>query len=250
MDSLKLLEAILARFTPRDRAASILGDLTELSATRGRLWFYAACARTLIALAWRTPVAFLIAVAGVWLSFRGIILMQHAMHLRLSGEGLFRGYNTLQRIAPWRPPMRMRILQGECYFLFFALPFALVRFGVRSRLTQLAFALLLLALPIYSLRAMPMDLAVVFTVVAIVAAIFLPLWRRPMIALAAAGIAPEIFWYLLHLILRHKHLTALQGFSSYFLGQALAAFICIRLYPPSPVEMTAPFGTNNGERTT
>jgi hypothetical protein len=39
MDSLKPLEAILARFTPRDRAASILGDLTELSATRGRLWF-------------------------------------------------------------------------------------------------------------------------------------------------------------------------------------------------------------------
>src|ERR1035437_8801804 len=55
-----LTEALLARVTDSTRAAAILGDLEELAATRGRLWFWTAYARTIISLAWRPPAAFLL----------------------------------------------------------------------------------------------------------------------------------------------------------------------------------------------
>ena len=43
------------------RAAAIYGDLTEMAATRGRLWFWAAYARTLFALTWRIVLALFVA---------------------------------------------------------------------------------------------------------------------------------------------------------------------------------------------
>jgi hypothetical protein len=42
-----------------------MGDLLEISATRGRHWFWIAYSRTLISLGWRTPVAFVGAIVGV-----------------------------------------------------------------------------------------------------------------------------------------------------------------------------------------
>lgn len=42
MPKATLAEALLARITGPTRAAAILGDLLELSATRGRLWFWTA----------------------------------------------------------------------------------------------------------------------------------------------------------------------------------------------------------------
>ena len=47
-------EWLLARIAGPNRAAAIMGDLVELSSTRGRLWFWTAYARTLISLGWRT----------------------------------------------------------------------------------------------------------------------------------------------------------------------------------------------------
>ena len=49
-----LPETLLARLTTADCAAAILGDLTELSATRGRLWFWTAYARTLLSQRWHS----------------------------------------------------------------------------------------------------------------------------------------------------------------------------------------------------
>jgi hypothetical protein len=61
-----LAESLLARLTTRTRAAAILGDLLELSATRGRLWFWTTYARTLLSLGWRTaPAAFVLAFASM-----------------------------------------------------------------------------------------------------------------------------------------------------------------------------------------
>src|ERR1035438_3158138 len=57
-------ESLLALFAGSDRAAAILGDLTEMAATRGRLWFVAAYARTLFSFTWRIVLALFVADIG------------------------------------------------------------------------------------------------------------------------------------------------------------------------------------------
>ena len=58
------------------RAAAIIGDLTEMAATRGRLWFWAAYPRTLISLGWRTPVAvFAIVISEKYIRSRGLFML-------------------------------------------------------------------------------------------------------------------------------------------------------------------------------
>ncbi len=54
-------ELLLALFTGREQATVIYGDLIEMAATRGHLWFAAAYARTLISLSWRILVALFVA---------------------------------------------------------------------------------------------------------------------------------------------------------------------------------------------
>ncbi len=49
-----IVEWLLARVTDPTRAAAMLGDLTEMAATRSRLWFLTEYIRTLISLGWRT----------------------------------------------------------------------------------------------------------------------------------------------------------------------------------------------------
>jgi hypothetical protein len=68
-----LAESLLARLADKDRAAAIYGDLVELSATRGRLWFWTVYARTLISLGWRTPVAFVVAIVSMRVMFKAVI---------------------------------------------------------------------------------------------------------------------------------------------------------------------------------
>src|ERR1019366_375463 len=57
-------ESILALFAGPDRAAAILGDLTEMAATRGRAWFLTAYARTLVSFTWRIVLALVVATIG------------------------------------------------------------------------------------------------------------------------------------------------------------------------------------------
>lgn len=59
-----LAEWILKRAAGSERGGAIYGDLVELAASRGRAWFWAAYVRTLIALIWRTQIAFVIASAA------------------------------------------------------------------------------------------------------------------------------------------------------------------------------------------
>jgi hypothetical protein len=206
--SLKSLEAILALFTPRDRAAAILGDLTELSATRSRLWFYAAYTRTLISLAWRTPAAFLIAFLSLRILFTIVLpgLGAHRLpHLR--DAGLFGQYDRHLRFITWN----ISFVVTQC--LWFVLCFVALRFGLRNRLAQLAGVLLLLALPVYTLRPWLMDLSGILTAAAIAAAFLLPPWRRSMAVLAATCIttvatAAACFYIVIRI---HHHSAALLG---------------------------------------
>src|ERR1035438_4907636 len=57
-------EVFLALIAGPARAAAIMGDLTEMAATRGRLWFVAAYARTLVSFTWRIVLALFVADIG------------------------------------------------------------------------------------------------------------------------------------------------------------------------------------------
>jgi hypothetical protein len=233
MHKTPIAEWLLARITDPMRAAAIMGDLVEISATRGRVWFWTAYARTLVSLGWRIPVGFVIAIACVWFSGHIIVwLSHHLIHGRMNNDGLFGGYNWDNRIGPFRIPMRLRIQALAVQYMTFSLAFSLVRFGRRNRLTQLTCALLLIALPIISMRPVLMDISTIFCVLAIAVALLLPLWRRPLIVLAATcltAIAP-VEANVIALVFYQKHMSAFQNIACFYIGYALAVIVCVYLY--------------------
>jgi hypothetical protein len=238
-------EWLLARLTTPTRAAAILGDLLELSATRGRLWFWTAYTRTLIALGWRTPIALVAAYAcdrSRWV-FIAIHSSMHWLDQRLP-RASSRYYGQA-----WAMPLGTMLVGLE-----FLLPFVLVRFGPRDRLTRLASAFFLLSLPLWGNRLSGLYLVTGLTAIAVPAALCLREWRRPMIVLAAA-LFPRyvIFWadvfllvgHQLSVVWRHVIFLALT-----LLPIAAAAVICRLLHPwllerpeaPGPLELAG--GTN------
>jgi len=223
-------EWLLARIAGRERAAAILGDLTEVSATRGRLWFWTAYARTLVRLGWRTPVAvFLLAIASMRF-FVGTVIrwLMYRRGSHLMDPGLFG--NTHLRLISWNLAMVM------AQFLTFALPFILVRFGLRNRLTQLTCALFLITMPVYSLRPWFLDLSSLLIVAAAAAALALPLWRRPLIVLAGMAIT-AVAWKVPFLMglarVYRRHLPYLSNSTVVLydaIAFALAAIVCLYLH--------------------
>jgi hypothetical protein len=187
-------EWLLAHIAGPDRAAAILGDLLELSVTRGRLWFWIAYIRTLVSLGWRTPVGFVIAIASGTFLYRVVTtwLLNHRVH-SLMHVGIYGKYYP----HVWIFTCNLTALMAQG--LFFAMPFVLIRFGLRNRLTQLACALFLIALPFYTLNFLLMDISTIFCVLAIAFALLLPLWRRPLIVLAATCI-PAVAFHLLFIL--------------------------------------------------
>jgi len=226
-----IAEWLLTLFAGRERAAAIMGDLEELAATRGSLWFWTAYARTLVTLGWRTPVAFLIAMVSMRFIFRAVVPLLEAHHITHFLEGgLFGVYNLHVRLINWNLTLVM------ARFLIFALPFVAVRFGLRNRLTQLTCALLLIAVPVYSLRPWVMDLSGILIVTAIVAALIVPHWRRPMIVLAAtcvtATAAVATCFYILVGVF-HQNILIWIKFCMWIceaIGFALAVIVCVYLH--------------------
>jgi hypothetical protein len=223
-------ESLLALITTPDRAAAILGDLTEMSATRGRLWFWMAYARTLITLGWRTPVAFIIAIVAKKFIVSAILPFDVGCRVsHLADAGLFASYNPHIRFISWNLTMTL------ARWLIFALPFVLIRFGLRNRLAQLTCALFLFAVPVYALRPWLMDLSSLLIVATVAAAFLSTLWRWPMVILAATSataIATTISGlYLLGLVFHHNFLwlTAFDVAIYDAIGLALAVIFCLYL---------------------
>jgi hypothetical protein len=126
--------------------------------------------------------------------------------------------------------MNIPLLMGQC--MIFAVPFTLVRFGLRDRVTRLACVLLLVALPVYSQRPLLMDLSGILTALAVVAALVSPLWRRPLAVLAATGITSMAsFGVVASLqrggLLRVSAFTRLICVDS---GIAIAVVVCLYLH--------------------
>jgi hypothetical protein len=225
-----LPESLLALIAGSDRAAAILGDLTEMAATRGRLWFWTAFTRTLISLGWRTPVAFVFAIASVRFIFGRVLpLLENHRITHLRDAGLFGVYNPHLRLVTWNTSMVI----SQC--LFFALPFAIVRFGLRNRVTQLACSLLLLAAPVYTLRPWVMDLSGLLTALAVAAALLFPHCRRPMIVLTTmcfAAIAAVVTCVYILVTIFHQNFFTLSASKMSIcddIGLALAVVICLYL---------------------
>ncbi len=226
-----LPEAILARITDPTRAAAILGDLLELSATRGRLYFWTAYARTLISLGWRTPAAFLIALTSVRIMClvypRWVQLMLR--HLHSEGQvSMFFG-----QLAVASGPL----LNAIAMCLWFALPFAWMRFGLRDRLTRYACVLFFCTLPVFSFQMWLIDVSSILTMLALLAALLTPLWRRPLAVLAltsATAIAAITCFRILATIDHQRFITFSPtkgvGWLTTAFALSIAAIVCSRLH--------------------
>jgi hypothetical protein len=229
-------EWLLARVAGPDlcaaRAAAIYGDLLEISATRGRLWFWTSYIRTLVTLGWRAPVAFLLALASVR-SMCLIYPMWVQYELRhLTSErqvGMFLG-----QLAVVSGPL----LNAIAMCLWFALPYVWMRFGLRDRLTQFACVLFLCTLPVPSLRVWLIDVSSIITLLVLVAALFSSLWRRPLIVLAltfATAIAAIITCFRVLAMNEHQAFHSFSpargiGWLAVSFALALAAVVCSLLH--------------------
>jgi hypothetical protein len=165
-------EWLLARFTDSTRAVAILGDLTEMASTRGRLWFWTAYWRTLVSLGWRTPVAFISGFAGFWLMLPLVlksVLAPHALE-KISG-------------TPWLTLHMFLMTFGMS--LWFAVPYAFLRYGFRDRVTHLYGIFFLLTTPVIFHSNSISLICCLLLLAIIVAAFFTSIWRRPMIVLSA-----------------------------------------------------------------
>ena len=153
---LNLPESILALFASPTRAAAMMGDLTEMARTRGRGWFVAAYTRTLLALTWRIVLALFVADIGRQLIFDLFHLyIGHTPAAWRNATGSW--LDLLNSSGP--------LLACIMSTLWFALPFAAVRYGVRDRFVQLTFAIAVgttvafLAIPFASLLVASATLA-------------------------------------------------------------------------------------------
>jgi len=234
-------ESFLALVAGPDRAAAILGDLTEMAATRGCLWFAAAYLRTLFSLTWRLVLALFVADVG-----RQLIFDLFHLYLRISP-------------AAWRTTLSPAFLNSSgpllaCIVstLWFTLPFAAVRYGLRDRFVQLTFAVAVgatvafLFIPWASLPVAAATLALA------AAALTSTTWRKPFEVLActaAAGLlmigAADAVRLRILVALAHDHrVLAGNAYALLFQTSLLAlAFVCSRLHtllldPPSPADRT------------
>jgi hypothetical protein len=173
-----LLESLLALFAGRERAAAMMGDLAEMAAARGRLWFFAAYARTLLSLTWRIVLALFVANVG--------------------RELMFNLANLYFHVTPptWRTTSAPHVLNSAgpllaCVMstLWFALPFAAVRYGVRDRFVRLTFAVALGTTVAFLFIPWASLLCAAATVTLAAVALFSAIWRKPMEVLAWTGAA-------------------------------------------------------------
>jgi hypothetical protein len=205
-------ERLLARVTDQPRAAAIYGDLLELAQTRGPLWFWTAYTRTLVSLGWRTPAAIVAAIVFTKYLRRNIavLLAPHGNFHPLQ-RGQFGELHSLFIVFCWTVSLSVLF----CTFIVF--PYVAIRFGLRNRLTYLAGVLFLLAIPIYSFIPWVFELTGLLIALIIVAALASPLWRWPMIFLAANYPIGRLVFYVcindpLGIFHPHHHLYPMSLF--------------------------------------
>ncbi len=178
-----VLESVLALFAGRARAAAIYGDLLELAATRPRTSFWIGYLRTLLSLSWRSLAAF----------FAGAIVFAFL-------------YDRLVFPYMWffamDHPHIGEPLGDASLMLCFLLPFAAIRYGLRDRAVQLAFAAALVSAGVLLLGLgwlLP-EFWLAFVLLIAVCIVASTPWRTSLVPLAASctvGAAiMESFWHM------------------------------------------------------
>jgi hypothetical protein len=228
-------EFLLALVAGPDRAAAIFGDLAEMAATRGRLWFFAAYLRTLFTFTWRIVLALFVADVG-----RQMIFDLFHLYLRHTPAAWRDATGSWINLLNLSGPLLACIMST----LWFALPFAAVRYGLRDRFVQLTFAVAagttvaFLAIPWASL------VCAAVTLILATAAFTSKTWRKPfevlawtgavgLLSLAAFTILSRQFLAQHPAIFRSlgSHPLALSALVFSFQGSLLvAAFVCSRLH--------------------
>src|SRR5271168_2441253 len=132
MHNASVAEWIVARFTTRKRAASMVGDLLELQAQKGQLWFWLSLARVVLALAWRRQLAFVAAFMFGAGACSGLQVTE-SMGIAALGAGQL----------PW-----MNLFWVFLYILWFVAVYTVIRYGLRDRVAQLALALTVVTIPV------------------------------------------------------------------------------------------------------
>jgi hypothetical protein len=194
-----IAEWFLARITDSTRAAAILGDLTEMAATRGRRWFWITYVRTLVSLGWRTPLAVIAAIVSVKYLRRSVLRLVfrllYAIHLNAisfnDSRMWFQHHSHLAHLAGFSWDVSL----GTLFTLWILLPYVAIRFGLRNRLTYLSGTLFLLAIPVNTLRPQIYQFTGLACALIIVAALASALWRRQMIFLLAGYALNQLVYF-------------------------------------------------------
>ncbi len=241
----RIAESLLSLFTGPARAAAIMGDMTEMAQTRGKIYFWIAYIRSLGTFTWRIVLALVVAMAGRQIfvnSFHDYMAHTPAAWRDTTGYWL----DLLNYSGP--------LLAFITSTLWFVLPFAAVRYGRRDRFVRLTFAvaigstLAFLCIPGASLLCAAATLALAAVAFAS------PIWRKPLAVLLWTGAVAFLAMFTVGsintlIILYHhdwwySHFYRHYGAMLIFRSSLLAlAYFCARMHrwllqPPSPADRT------------
>ena len=212
MPSRNLTELVLARVVGQAQAQAIVGDLLELSSTRGRLWYYAASLQTIVSFTWRLPATIL---AGC-LAF---IIFQRLERSML--QQLWHSWMTHRYIT--------EALRSAVLDLSFVVAATAFLYGVKDRLFKLSFAAFVLVSLIYFCFGIPLVLFALIGLgsMALASSLISGMWRGALLVLAltaAVGILADLnFGNWAHLgcwIYAHKPLNETSHYHYFELGYA------------------------------
>jgi hypothetical protein len=120
--TLSVAEWVLGHLTSREHASSIVGDLVEISVTKGKRWLWFSIVRVVLAHLWRRPVAFIAAFYAGNRALSVLMRISYGVH------------------AQHRPPHLFAALEPGVYLLWIAAVYAGIRFGLRDRFAQFVLA--------------------------------------------------------------------------------------------------------------
>jgi hypothetical protein len=127
MRSASIADWILRRVAGKEQAASMVGDLMEISQHKGMMWFWFSVIGVVAARVWRPALGLVLAAySGFWIV------------LRLSME-LFAHHVKHRPPERWVPVSEVVLSVGG--YLCVATVYSAIRFGVRDRFVQSAFAI-------------------------------------------------------------------------------------------------------------
>lgn len=191
-----IAEWVLRRAAGAERGTAMYGDLTEMRATRGRIWFWFAYARTLLFFTWRTPVAVGTAIISVKYIRSRVFTRLLGTYFTSPNYGRIYENRMLVQRHLFFSHISWAVSLTAVNVLWIVLPYAAIRFGPRNRLTILSGVLFLLGLPVYTFHPQVFIPTGVTMSLIIIAALASRRWRRQMMFLIASyPVFPLVFYF-------------------------------------------------------